>query len=116
VAKRTIPKEEAIVFEDYTLEQGIKYKYAIQRYNDNGVRSKRKMADKIIQAYFDDMFLYDGKMQLRVAFNPKVSSFKSTILETKTNTMGGKYPFFFRNGDVNYKEFPVSGLISVNMD
>jgi hypothetical protein len=45
-----------------------------------------------------------------------VSSFKTTLLESKVNTLGGKYPFFFRNGNVNYKEFPISGLISAHMD
>jgi hypothetical protein len=65
---------------------------------------------------FEDMFLSDGKRQLRVQFNPKVSSFKTTLLESKIDTIGGKYPFFFRNGNVRYKEFPISGLISTLMD
>ena len=30
--------------------------------------------------------------------------------------MGSKYPFFFRNGYVEYKEFPISGLISYLSD
>ena len=30
--------------------------------------------------------------------------------------MGGKYPFFFRGGDAEYKEMQISGLISFNMD
>ena len=34
------------------------------------------------------------------------------MLETKTDTIGGKFPFIFRNGSVSYKEFPISGLIS----
>jgi hypothetical protein len=32
------------------------------------------------------------------------------------NTIGGKYPFIFRNGNVAYKEFPLSGLISYQSD
>jgi hypothetical protein len=51
------------------------------------------------------MYLFDGDRQLSVKFNPKVTSFKTNILETKTNTIGSKYPFIFRNGIVNYKEF-----------
>jgi hypothetical protein len=62
------------------------------------------------------MFLSDGERQLRIRFNPKVSSIKNTILESKMDTLGGKYPFFFRNGNVKYKEFPISGLISTLMD
>jgi hypothetical protein len=62
------------------------------------------------------MFLFDGKRQLKIKFNPKVSSFKDTILESKLDTIGGRYPFIFRNGRTKYKEFPISGLISYWMD
>nr|DAZ72814.1 MAG TPA: hypothetical protein [Caudoviricetes sp.] len=58
------------------------------------------------------MFLTDGEKQLKIKYEPKVSSFKDTILESKTDTIGGQYPFFFRNGQVRYKEIPISGLIS----
>jgi hypothetical protein len=40
-----------------------------------------------------------------VRFNPKVSSFKETVLEQKQDTIGNKYPFVFRNGNIKYKEF-----------
>jgi hypothetical protein len=62
------------------------------------------------------MFLTDKNRQLKIRFNPKVTSFKNTLLEVKMDTMGSKHPFFFRNGNVNYKEFPISGLISLLMD
>lgn len=97
---------------DYTVEQGVAYRYAIQRFNDSGFYSARVMIDEPIVADFEDMFLFDGTRQLKVRFNPKVSSFKQNVLENKTDTIGGKYPFFFRNGDVKYKEFPISGMIS----
>jgi len=58
------------------------------------------------------MFLYDGKKQLKIRFNPKVSSFKNDLQEQKIDTIGSKHPFIFRNGNVCYKEFPISGLIS----
>jgi hypothetical protein len=45
-----------------------------------------------------------------------VSSFKRTVLESKVDTLGGKHPFIFRNGRVDYKEFPISGLISLISD
>ena len=37
-------------------------------------------------------------------------------MESKIDTLGGQYPFIFRNGSVNYKEFPISGLISYLSD
>lgn len=115
VANRPISKGQ-LVWNDYNLKHGIKYKYAVQRYNSKGARVKRAKETKPISADFEDMFLYDGTRQLRIAFNPKISSFKSTIQETKTDTIGGAYPFFYRNGNISYKEFPISGLISINMD
>lgn len=65
---------------------------------------------------FEDSFLYDGEKQLKIRFNPKVNSFKKNLLEAKVDTIGSQYPFIFKNGNVDYKEFPISGLISRLMD
>lgn len=102
-------------FMDYTVEQGFTYRYAIQQYNANGVYSNRQLSNDIV-VDFEDCFLYDGKKQLRIRFNPKVTNFKNDLAETKTETIGSQYPFIFRNGKVQYKEFGISGLISYKMD
>ena len=108
---------------DYTVEQGKFYRYALQQYNQYGVLSKRQEAEYIgtnnkkeMFIDFEDCFLYDGEKQLKIRYNPKISSFKTNIIESKIDTIGGKFPFFFRNGNVCYKEFPISGLISYKMD
>lgn len=100
------------ICKDYTVQQGFEYKYAIQAYNSAGLYSDR-MITKPVLCDFEDAFLYDGERQLKIRFNPKISSFKSTILETKTDTIGGKFPFVFRNGNVEYKEFAISGMLSL---
>ena len=64
----------------------------------------------------ENIYLVDKNKTLCVKFNPKISSFKTTIQETKTDTIGGKYPMFYRNGALGYKEFPINGLISYHMD
>lgn len=131
--------DSMILWEDFTVEHGVSYKYALQAYNSFNFFSNRIESNlqevvtetglpayndegKLLynslptKIYFDDMYLSDGVRQLRIQFNPKVSSFKNTILETKVDTIGSQYPFFFRNGTVKYKEFPLSGLISLLMD
>ena len=100
---------------DYTIEQGKKYVYCLQQYNNYGVFSNRLISNEIY-ADFEDVFLLDGERQLKIRFNPKVSSMKDNILETKSNTIGSKYPFITRNGRVNHKEFSLSGLVSYQMD
>lgn len=100
---------------DFTVEQGITYKYAYQQYNSNGIYSNKIISNEVY-CDFEDTFLFDGKRQLKVRFNPKVSSFKKNLLEGKSDTIGSKYPFIIKNGRVEYKEFPISGLISYQMD
>lgn len=109
-------------FQDFTVEQGVTYKYALQQYNIHQIYSNKVYLsdesgnDITIKADFEDMFLYDGKRQLKIRFNPKVTSFKNSIPEQKIETIGSKYPFIFRNGSVCYKEFPIAGMISYQMD
>ena len=107
-------------FQDFTVEQGVKYKYALQQYNIHDIYSNKVYLegdkDVTVTADFEDMFLSDGVRKLKVRFNPKVTSFKNSIPEQKVETIGSKYPFIFRNGSVNYKEFPIGGLISFQMD
>lgn len=103
------------IFRDFTIEQGKTYTYSLQQYNSNGVYSDRKKSSKIY-ADFEDMFLFDGERQLKLRFNPQVSSFKTQLSETRSETIGSKYPFFFRNAKIGYKVFPISGLISMLSD
>lgn len=106
---------DRLLFTDYTVAQGVKYTYSLQQYNNSNVFSDRMLSNSIV-ADFEDLFLYDGHQQLKVKFNPKVSTFKPNVVESKTNTLGSKHPFIVRNGDVDYKEFAISGLISYQMD
>ena len=104
------------LYKDFTIEQGVKYKYAIRQYNLQGIVSRRAESEEIT-ADFEDMFLYDAVgRQLSIRYNPRVSTFKTTRLEQKIDTIGGQFPTIVRNGRVAYKEFPIQGLISYFMD
>lgn len=115
-------KPENYPIYDYTVEQGVIYHYAVQQFNRQQFYSKKvyycdSNNEPIdVKVNFEDMFLYDGERQLKVRFNPKVTSFKNDLQEQKIDTIGSKHPFIFRNGNICYKEFPVSGLISFQMD
>lgn len=103
------------LWKDFTIEQGKNYKYSLQQYNDNGLYSNRIFSNEVY-GDFEDAFLYDGERQLKIRYNTKISSFKATVLEAKMDTIGGQYPFILRNGQTYYREFPISGLISYQMD
>lgn len=110
-------------WKDYSVEHGKKYYYAIQQYGldtnqqDSNIPYYSTIEEvPMNEVQFEHMYLGDDKYQLKLAFNPQVSSFKETVLESKTDVIGGKYPFFFRNGNVRYKEIPISGLLSYFLD
>ena len=102
------------LFNDFTIEQNTGYRYALQQYNQKLVSNK--LLSKVIHIDYEDIYLSDEDHLLRVCFNPNISTFKPTILESKLETIGSKYPYMFRNGIVNYKEFAITGLISYLMD
>lgn len=108
--------QDVIIYKDYELEQGCTYRYSIQRVDESTHTVSPALESEAIFVDFEDMYLYDGERQLRLRFDPKISSFKTTVLESKIDTLGGTYPIFFRNSAVKYKEFPLSALVSMLMD
>lgn len=100
---------------DLTVESGIEYKYAIQREYHNSIRSNRLESNSVI-VNFEYNYLVGENKQLKIKFDPKISSFKHTILASKQDTLGGKYPLILRNGQTYYAEFPIEGLITLHSD
>lgn len=106
-----------ICIPDYTVEQGKTYIYCIQQYNNSEppLVSNRSVSAPVT-VDFEDFYLIDADRQLKIRYNPKISSMKNTVVETKMNTIGSKYPYYVRSGVVDYKEFSLSGLVTYHMD
>lgn len=96
---------------DRNCEQGERYIYTLYKIESSGQFSASiSTVETIID--FEDVFLHDDKKSVCIRYNPKISSFKTMLLESKQEALGNKYPYFFRNGSVGYKEFTIGGLIS----
>ena len=109
-------KNQKIIYYDYLIEQGHKYTYFIQQKNQQKIYSEKIIGNTVV-ADFEHMYLLDkNNRQLKIKFNPKISNLKNTVLESKVDTLGGKYPYIFRNNVVDYKEMNLSGLISYLSD
>jgi len=67
---------------------------------------------------FEDAFLtekggsLDDAFQLKIRFNMAISNSVINVGEAKTDTIGSKYPFIRRNGNMYYHSFPISFLIA----
>lgn len=109
---------DTLIYQDFTIESGIEYKYALQQSNE---QLSQMVIDTPVCIYLQHSYLYGlGKhneaVQLKLPFNNKMSSFKHTLQKTKQDTIGGRFPVIITNGNAFYAEFPITGLISLHQD
>lgn len=104
-----------IVYRDYCIESGVTYTYGFQYENSRSLRTERNLSEKV-QCHFEYSYLYRDGIQIKLEFDNTMNSFKHTVLASKQDTLGSKYPTLSRNGYAYYSEFPVNGLISLHMD
>jgi hypothetical protein len=97
---------------DNTVESGIWYKYCAQRRNSRGDRGSIIEIESPIMISLEYSFLSYGDKQLKLKFDNEISSFKYVIAESKTDTIGSQYSFIRRNGNMKYRQFPMTGLIT----
>ncbi len=117
------------IYFDFTAEAGVLYKYAIQKRSTSGGRGKAiyEMQDdpdhpgqqipadpKVFAPEY--IYLVTKDTQLPIKFNGEVSSYKYVVAENSSETIGSQYPFVMRNGNVNYRQFNISGMISTLVD
>lgn len=103
-------------FYDYTIKSGVWYKYGVQKRDSMGNRGIINLLKEPLMIEFEDIFLLAEGRQLKIKFDPQIQSFQKTISESKVDTLGSKYPFIKRNGNMEYKQFPISGTITHFMD
>lgn len=101
-------------FQDFSVEANVNYRYALKQYNT--FYSSKKIKSNVVSVNYEYLYLFDEERQLNLPYNTKISSYKNNILETKQDTIGGKYPYIFRNGNVAYKEFTINSLLSYQAD
>lgn len=99
---------------DQSIESGIWYKYGLQLEYKDGTRSIiKKFNARPVMVLFENIYIIgDHGRQLKIKYNPNISSYKRVVQEAQITTIGNKYPYIRRNSDVNYKQFSISGLIT----
>ena len=111
------PVNDLEIFYDYTVESGVWYKYGVQIIDTNGERGLlNPTRNPIIREWDYAYLLGEGGRQLKLQFNNTMNSYTYNYSESKTDTIGGQYPYITRNGNMKYRTIPLNGLISFNMD
>ena len=106
----------SLEWKDYTVQPGTWYKYYIIRYAPTGERAGAIYQEEPIMVLPEDILLQSNGQQLRIRFDASVDSFSRHISQSLVETIGSKYPYIRRNGNVGYRSFSLSGLITSFMD
>lgn len=130
------------LYYDFTAQSGIIYRYLIQPINSSDQRGairkdKAALQEKgtlaewenasLLQSVNNNMLMPTNQnpnpendqlkvKQLKLKYDLQLSSFNINISENKTDTIGSKYPYIRRNGNMYYRSFPISGTIASEMD
>ncbi len=114
--------ELMLLYEDFTIESGLRYKYALQKESSLGYRSIPKYEFNDMEASpthysnFQDIYIYQNGVQVRLNLDIKIQQFKHTRLFQKQDSLNSKYPIILRNGLANYGEFSLGGKITLHSD
>ena len=109
-------KNSEYIWYDPTIQSGQLYMYGVQEVFENGSKSKVSVCQEPKLVVFQHMYLSYGGRQLNIKFDPQVSSFQRVVSESRIETIGSKYPWFYKNGAIDYKTFQITGTISALMD
>ena len=122
-------EDPSFVYYDFTVQSGVFYKYLIQKRDARGRRGtplydKTQGREVGTMGEWEHAFLLETTgngdavkaKQLKLKYDFQISSYKTNISESKTDTIGSKYPFIRRNGNMYYRSFPCTGTITQFMD
>ena len=110
--------KELGIFYDYTAASGVEYIYGVQVINEKDQTRTilNQMGAPISREFNYSFLLGPNNQQLKLKYDNTVTGYKITTKDTQTETIGSRYPFIIRNGNIYYKTFSLGGRISYNMD
>lgn len=102
-----------ILWDDPTAESGVWYKYSFMyEAADDSTQVSNTVKTEPMLLDLEDIYLSNANAMLKIMFDADVSSYKHTVGDSVTATLGGKYPYVRRNGHQDYRQFNIGGLIS----
>ena len=108
-------------FDDFSIQSGVFYQYGAQTRDNRGRRSGMIKTEQEM-GQFEDAFLTekgqskDEAVQLKIRYDMNISNMIVNVGEARTDTIGSKYPYVRRNGNMYYHSFPFSFLITAYTD
>lgn len=100
---------------DDTVSSLATYRYSVQYQTLNNRWTKLAYSQNIYVNFYD-ILIKRGSQQLAIRYNAQINSMTPVKTRVKIDTLGGKYPKFAENANLNYKQFTINGLITAESD
>lgn len=106
------------LWDDLTPKLGVWYKYAVQYVDLEGNKSEliKELNDTIFVLFSEESFLVENSQMLTLRYDTQISSIRENTADSIIQTLGSQYPYMRRNGNIDYKTFPLSGTITLLSD
>lgn len=105
-----------VVYSDYFIESGVKYKYYIQPIAKDGTRGAMSEYQEVIVDYDFSWLVGEKFMQTSIEYNGTVSSLKRVRKDTVIETIGGQFPVVASNSKAGYLDVSYSCTLTQHMD
>lgn len=102
-------------WQDFTAQSGVYYQYAMQSVDNYSHRGQLQKSEVVMMEY-EDSFLYEKGQQLKLKYNFNISTLNTKVNEQVIETIGDRYAHILRDGEIYYRTFSFSGLITQLMD
>ena len=105
-----IPFSKNMIYthKDKLVESLETYEYAVQ-----GILGSTLLSEKIstVDCEFSGIWLIGKEQKYQLQFNDEISEISNNETYNVVTTLGSKYPFIIKNGNVNYRTFSVTGTL-----
>lgn len=115
VTHEDVQDSGSFTYVDTTVEPGTTYRYKLV-FTAHGQNSVQYTFPDNYHTFFDHAILSNSQLGLQVTFNPQITGYSHVRPDSVIQTIGSRYPYVSRAGDINYRQFTLTGLISYHAD
>lgn len=109
--------DPSFTFQDYTICSLYEYVYCAQfKPKGNNAQWSKMYYSQTVYPQFYEMLLERQNRQIAIRYDGKISALKPVVNRQKIDTLGGRYPKFVENAQMNYKQLSLQGIISAEGD
>lgn len=116
IAKVNVSNINKAIYNDYFIENGDYYRYALQPIYMNGRKGKITKYQDVVSTYEGLWILGENDIQFNFIYNGQLTNIVNQNSMELVNTINSEFPYYVSNNIMNYKTFTIQGILCQNQD